>query len=182
MTSKELLVQEFMKNGYTSESSARQGVNSKAAETLLGIIANNPDKYFQADDLEKDIVRLTKERDNLKRSVDYLRRDIDVLKSTLAQMREEEASFVERTDEYINGLLNAETAEGRDAMRKAQLFVNSVDIDTKYDNTAFIIALGEILAQSPAGGAIDKLKKINNKFAERVSNPWGERWTYGPVE
>ena len=74
------------------------------------------------------------------------------------------------TEEYIKKFLDSiekcETAEARDTMKTAQMFVNSVDVDTKYDNTAFIIGLASILSNGQING-IDELKKINkNMFAK----------------
>ena len=48
-------------------------------------------------------------------------------------------------------------------MRRAQMFVNSVDVETKYDNTAFIVALGAILSDGKIG-AIEELRKINPRM------------------
>ena len=55
--------------------------------------------------------------------------------------------------------------EGRDTMRIAQMFVNMVDVDTKYDNTAYIIGLAAILSRGGIS-AIDELKKINKKLPD----------------
>ena len=51
-------------------------------------------------------------------------------------------------------------------MRAAQVFVNAVSVDTKYDNTAFIIGLAAILSKNGIG-AMDELKKINSKVFRR---------------
>lgn len=60
-------------------------------------------------------------------------------------------------------------------MRRVQVFKNEVKIDTKYDNTAYIIALGAILSDG-AIGAIDELKKINAKPFSTYSKEWQRKW------
>ena len=50
-------------------------------------------------------------------------------------------------------------------MRIARMFVNMVDVDTKYDNTAYIIGLAAILSRGGIN-AIGELKKINKKLPD----------------
>ena len=66
-------------------------------------------------------------------------------------------------DVFLKAISDCETQEARDALRTAQMFINSVSVDTKYDNTAFIIGLASILSQGKTG-AIDELRKINPKI------------------
>ena len=63
----------------------------------------------------------------------------------------------------------AETPEARDRLRVAQAFINSVDIDTKYDNTAFIVGLSALLS----GVQINPLKEIQ-KINPKITNEY--RW------
>lgn len=77
----------------------------------------------------------------------------------------------ERQDlqEYIDGFLKdiekCETPEGRDAMRRAQVYVNTVGnmVQSAYDRTAYINALGAIMTRGSFDCTVE-LKKINPKL------------------
>jgi hypothetical protein len=56
------------------------------------------------------------------------------------------------------------------------MFVNSVNIDSKYDNTAFIVGLAAILSNGECG-AISELKKINPKLFDEDTKINGKRWS-----
>ena len=45
------------------------------------------------------------------------------------------------------------------------MFIDSVDVATKYDNTAYIIGLASILSNGSMD-AIAELRKINNKLPD----------------
>ena len=82
----------------------------------------------------------------------------------LQEVREELEASVQKFEE---GIRNCETAEARDMMKRVQFFVDAVDVDTKYDNTAYIIGLASILSDGNLD-AMTELKKINKKLPE----PW----------
>ena len=82
-------------------------------------------------------------------------------------MTEEWLYAPDYVENFFTALETCETDKGRDALRAAQMFVNSVTIDSKYDNTAFIIGLASILSQGNVG-PIEELKKINNKIPSPV--------------
>lgn len=65
--------------------------------------------------------------------------------------------------EFYKALFDCDTDEGKDIMRTAQVFINSVNVNTKYDNTAFIIGLAAILSGGKVG-AIEELHKLNTKI------------------
>lgn len=64
-------------------------------------------------------------------------------------------------------LEHCETEEARDRFRLAQMFINSVEIDTKYDNTAFIIGLSSLLSGCQIS-VVDEMKKINPRVFEHA--------------
>lgn len=84
---------------------------------------------------------------------------------------------VEYIKKWCETLANCETQEGRDAMRIAQLFINSTSINTKYDNTAFIIGLASILSSGKMQ-PIDELKKINPSLTDRKMYINGKEYVY----
>lgn len=110
------------------------------------------------------------------------------LKDIEAKIKKEEQTLqdvsrkFEPMQEYIDAFYEAleecETDEGRDALKRAQLFANSVDIETKYDNTAFIVGLSAILSSGRVP-AIQTLKKINKRLPIPEEHPiWVDNFIY----
>jgi predicted RNase H-like nuclease (RuvC/YqgF family) len=123
---------------------------------------------------------LRSEARRLAREVEWHKAAIQKLEREYAKIKEKADGDQAYIDEFVNALSNCETDEGRDALRRAQMFVNSVDVDTKYDNTAFIIALGAILSGGKIG-AIEALHKINHKIpAPDLNDMWIREDTDNP--
>lgn len=148
-------------------------IESKTAAIVLDILSNSGTKYIDMANEEsvwtqleiekrKEVYWEQDELDRLKRECRRLQREVDELK---------EETRVDNS--YINDFLKkmeeCETKEGRDTMRKAQVYINTIDIDTKYDNTAFIIGLASILSNGNVG-AIKALKKINPKLPDVIED------------
>lgn len=83
------------------------------------------------------------------------------------QMKAEVDEKVKYIESWVDGLNQCETPEARDNMRTAQVFINTVNVDTKYDNTAFIVALASILTGGKING-VKALKNINKDFAKKA--------------
>ncbi|MBR4452403.1 MAG: hypothetical protein IKS39_11245 [Clostridia bacterium] len=64
---------------------------------------------------------------------------------------------------FNKALENCETAEGRDKLREVQVYINTTKAETKYDNTAFIAGLAEVITGGRFNG-MEKLKQINPKL------------------
>lgn len=75
-------------------------------------------------------------------------------------------------DEFNSALEQCETAEGRDTMRLAQMFVNTVNIESAENNTAYINGLACILSNGKCGSLFGGFKKIDEK---KVDDEY-ERW------
>ena len=127
-------------------------IDSKVVPIILDILANSGNKYtemakredeFEAEERAHDykIHRLRDEISKLERISSYLREQMEKAK----EHREHCEDYI---DEFKKSLSECETPEGRDAMRTAQMYVNTVNVDTKYDNTAYIIGLAAILSAS----------------------------------
>lgn len=110
---------------------------------------------------------------NLERRCNELRREMQALKESINQQQSETQKYLES---MMRSLEECETKEGRDALKAAQMFVNSVNVDTKYDNTAFIIGLSAILSKGDVA-PIESLRKINPKEFEHQgpSTTWRRR-------
>lgn len=84
--------------------------------------------------LLKDSYRLQKEKQQLQRDIHFERAEFD---------KEEQ-----RLKAWEAELEKCESAAERDKMRKAQFFLKSFKVDSKYDNTAKINGLAAILASN----------------------------------
>lgn len=168
----ECLVEELKKRGIP-----KAAANGRAVAATVDILAETGGIILEFKDLEK--------------KKEQLQSDIEFCTSTLAKLEAEEKEALKKTkiamdnwydvlseanqknadyiEHFYSELNNCETPEERDLLRKAQMFVNSVSVDTKYDNTAFIIGLAAILANGNVG-AIDELRKIN----KRIPQVWSD--------
>lgn len=168
MTGLECLRAELLKRGFT-----KAQAESKAVLGVLEIVSGADGKYTELDKIQRDIAtaretlsgyqdRIAEER----AKQEWLRANNEAnmakINSTIAGLIQETQ---ERIDAAMKALAECETAEGRDAIRAAQTFVNSVDKKTVYDNTAFIIGLAAILSRGSIG-AIETLRKINPKIPQ----------------
>ena len=166
MTGLELLKEEMMKRGCT-----RVQADSKAVLAALEIISESEGKYTDLAKLEKDIEEKEREKKELEKWLDQSRQRLNKLQFCEGVIKDQLNRFAKdrykKTTDYIDKFFKAleecETPAGRDAIKAAQMYVNSVDVDTKYDNTAFIIGLASILSR---GGIapVEELHKINPKI------------------
>ena len=159
MTRLECFREELMKNGLN-----RAQAESKAATVALEILLQRQQEY-------SDQERLVKENNGLINEIEARKKYIIELQRVKERTEAEINLFVgmrlkpiqEYLDKFFEALNAAETPEARDALRVAQMFVNSVDVNTKYDNTSFIIGLASILSRWNTG-AIEQLHAINPKI------------------
>ena len=158
-TGLELLRKAIIERGCT-----KAQAESKVVAVVLDIISGGSGVYT---DTAAALLRL----EELNSTISVRERDLDDMKRRhdreLFRVSEKEDEVVEYIEEFEKRLQECETAEGRDAMRTAQLYVNMCNINSKYDNTAFIIGLSEILSRGGIG-AIDTLKKMNPKLFEEA--------------
>lgn len=159
MTGIECLKEELRKLGCN-----KSQTESKVIPLVLGIVAGEPEKWV-------DIAEWKKEIEDDKREIEIREARVAQEERTAKALLEKAQAVYKTTQDYIDAfyttIQNGETPEGRDKLRKAQLFVNSVTVDTKYDNTAFIAGLAAVLAgEDPiSNGPLKKLEQINRKLA-----------------
>lgn len=155
--------EEMERRGFT-----KSQIESKTAAAVLDILTKSGNKFSSIVEAEAEESKLLS---NLRYEQSSLERSIAKYRATILSLKYELDDIIRRGDEaqeyigkFYNALRECETAEGRDAMRRAQVFINSVSVDSKYDNTAYIIALGSILSDGTYG-PIEELKKINPKIS-----------------
>lgn len=167
MTGLDALREEMLKRG-----ASKAMTESKSTALVLEILSEGETYATRQFEIEERERRLeAKEKYYKTRAQQDAEVKLRSAQHTLADaeaLRAQTESAVKYIEDFTKGLEECETPEGRDAMRTAQVFVNSVTIDTKYDNTAFIVGLATILSGGAVNG-IAELKKINTKFGERAS-------------
>lgn len=162
MTGLECLKKELLARGCS-----KAQLQSKVIPIILDIVAHSGEQYQQIDGLQEEIKKLEKRRDDIAGQVKRQEVNFEFIKGRIDDIRKREwLEAPEYVQEFYKALENCETDNGRDAMRCAQMFVNSVSVDTKYDNTAFIIGLSAILSCGKVA-AVRELNKIN----KRIPNP-----------
>ena len=157
MTGLDCLRDELAKRGLS-----KAQIESKSVAVVLDVIANTGERYTNLQDEE---AHASNKLNELKYVLKAGERQLSSLEFKLNELRREMRGYKDYINEFNKSLLECETQEGRDAMRIAQMFVNSVDVDTKYDNTAYIIGLASILSGGKIN-AIKELKKINKKIPD----------------
>lgn len=135
--------EELIKRGLPKSS-----VESKYIPHVLDI-ALGTDFFVKSADLDEELRRQEERIRNMDKQAGNVYR----------QMLEDR----EYITEFYKALFDCDTDEGKDNMRTAQVFINSVNVRTAYDNTAFIIGLAAILSGGKVG-AIEELHKLNTKI------------------
>lgn len=169
-TGVDLLRQELINRGYT-----KQQAHSKVVAGVLDILANGGTTYEDLENAEERLIAIKRQMEQIRPELSGLQvkrsrlyDEVANLTTTInqrvwAQMSRVVAEQRDYLKEVMRTLEECETPEGRDALRKAQMFVNSVDVNTKYDNTAYIIGLSAILSDGKVA-PVKQLKKINTKL------------------
>lgn len=163
MTGLDLLEEEMKKRGCTSTQ-----ISSKAVAVVLDILANSENDYLKLQEVKSETATLLTRLRDLRLTVDLWQNREKREQRRFDEEKEEFYREKHSMDEYIaafnSSLTEVETPDARDAIKAAQLFVNTVNVKTAYDNTAFIIGLSSILTRGGIDG-VKELKKINKKFA-----------------
>ena len=166
MTGLELLREEMLKRGAT-----KAQTQSKTVAMVLDILANTGTVYSDIASAEEEYKRLDEHRRSLrsiisdlenKRSYDYqiLQQEKGKLADRIREAEEHFAEMKSYIEQFNAALESMKTEEARDRLRTAQVFVNSIEVKTAYDNTAYINWFGAILAGDKVGG-LESFKKIN---------------------
>lgn len=119
---------------------------------------------------EAEIEKMSRKLEAL--NADYRR--LSVIEDTTEKYKKLLQEFIdEKTKharEFSEKLLECETPEGRDLMRRAVYFKSNISVNTKYDNTAYIIALGAMLTAPGSMDLVGTLRKINKNIPDITVN------------
>lgn len=153
----------------------KQMAESKTAMIALSVLSNNPDliKVYDIEqiirDTERKAVQALRRYDCLTDMVERLESKYGSIKANIeaSEIYQRTENMCDRMNEYLDrffeSINNCETKEGRDAIKAAQMFVNTVEVNSKYDNTAFIAGMAAILSRTPSM-SLDRLEKVNHKI------------------
>ena len=167
MTGLDALREEMRKRGATE-----QMVKSKTVAMVLEILSEGNAYSTDQWEIEERERKLEFKEEHYKtavqRDAETKLREAEHVYCDARQMKAEVDENVKYIEGWFDGLNQCETPEARDNMRTAQVFINTVNVDTKYDNTAFIVALSAILTGGKING-VKELKKINKDFAKKTN-------------
>lgn len=148
-------------------------IESKTAPIVLDIVAGSGTLYSDTKDAEAEYAvlqeKIAKEERMLQNLNDAKRRlegELQELQSGLNEASDRQLQYIR---DWNEALKNCETPEARDAMRTAQVFMNSVNVDSSYDNYAFILALGAILSRNNIPAEFERFEKVVPDAAVRSS-------------
>lgn len=141
---------------------AKVTLESKYIPVVLDIISNSGDKYTKMWQEEEE---QTKRLRKASKDADYYERRAREAELRLEDAERNLAEKQRYMDTLFEALNRCETPEEKARLKAAQVFVNSVSVNTKYDNTAYIIGLAQVLAGGSFDG-IEELKKVNPKLFE----------------
>ena len=150
MTGLENLYEEMMKRGCT-----KAQCSSKLVGIVLDIIVNNgASEYLNLAEARKELAsverKIQDQNSAQKRFEDDYKRKVLRCQNEMQQLLKEKEEAQKAVD-YIWAGLDAmlqevETPEARDALKLAKYFERHTELDTKYDNTAYINGLAAILS------------------------------------
>ena len=146
MTGLDMLKQEMLKRGCT-----KAQTESKLVAIVLDIVAEAGTAYTdlrEAEERMKDIAFAAA-------ALQIQRKEVKTAEETF---RAETGKYIE---DFKNLLRDCETAKARDALKVAQIFTDSIQIRTAYDNTAYINGLAMILCgqEIPAPIALRRVEE-----------------------
>lgn len=137
MNGLDLLKQKLREKGYTTSQ-----VERKIVAGVLEIVSNEPGVYTDLYEARKELTRVSAEERQLREQIEQEYKDIR--KERIA-FTDEKCELYDYISAFNDALQKCETAEARDAMRTAQIFLNSIVVKSAYDNTAMINGLASIL-------------------------------------
>ena len=158
---------DLLREAMVARGCTKSQIESKVVGIILDILANSDTLYTDLQAAEAKMEYAREQEIKAKAEVESAIRRREAVQREINEMRAEFRGEKEVVKKYIEkferSLSECETPEGRDAMSKMEIFINNVNVETKYDNTAYIVGLSAILGNSPIS-PVDELKKINTKL------------------
>ena len=148
MSGYELLVSKMKELGAT-----RQQAESKTVEMVVTILAGDfetaDSRMAVLKDLEDEYRKKARECEAAEGEYRNERYNLRQKLKDLSRVRSIFADMMSEMKDMYNELTEAETPAARDRIRTARIYETKVNINTCYDNTAFIRGLSTILSGQP---------------------------------
>lgn len=156
----ERLKEEMINRGCT-----KSQAESKAVAVVVDILAQTGTHYLQEYQESREIAdlkeaagrELSKAR-SIRRQAEF---ELQQAKQAKLDVESQRHSLEEYVQVFTESLKKCESAEGRDRMKAAQMYCETVTINTAYDNTAFIRGLAAILAGQAVAALDIGIKRIS---------------------
>lgn len=164
MTGRELFEQEMKARGFT-----KAQIHSKIVAVCLDTLANyGVDRWYRTWEIDNEISEKESIIKDLNSKLARLEQDVEYASSQLNNIQKNISEEIKKKSEYLEGLIekieNCGDQETKNTIALMQTFHQAIDIDTKYDNTAFIAGCAAILSKGKID-ALTEFKKINPKIS-----------------
>lgn len=143
MTGLELLREKLKERGCNKST-----INSKAVAEALSVLSevDSMDEYKIRLDIRWGELKLDEINDKINWAKLQLERYENAAEGIIEDAQRKGNALIMEGEALKKKVLRCETPEARDRMRLAEVFKDSVKVDSKYDNTAYIRSLGAILS------------------------------------
>lgn len=170
MTGFECLKEELKNRGMS-----KGQIESKVVPVVLDILANSGTKYQDFSELESEVAELEKRKKILlldvntaaeigrRLSTENYRLKKECEEREDKAVTEEGKTILNALNKFYETLNSCETPEGRDMVRRAQMFASSVKPESSYERYAYTLSLGAILSGGTLAG-IGENGKINENI------------------
>ena len=172
---------ELLRERLTELGLNKAATHNKAVELTVAVIANGDDvdatiafkELLDQYRISSDVLKCKQAalNDKLSELSIYERslseKEKEISKSSRI-LEEQRIQLTQMIDDFKDCLCECETAEGRDAARKAAFFIANTNVNTAYDNTAFINGLAALLSDTQSN-LPDNIKKVITDAEKAVS-------------
>lgn len=175
MTGREILNQKLKAKGLTDVQ-----IKSKAVETTIAVLAEETDGTNYSALIQDAIQEYRVAKNNADAEARYYSAKAEALsdneRANSARRKDLEKSandiknLLIDLEKVYDEILELETAEQRDRTRTARLFMDNVNVNTVYDNTAYIKGLSAILSGKEITPDEQNEKEKQRKSAGREAN------------
>lgn len=175
MTGREILNQKLKAKGLTDVQ-----IKSKAVETTIAVLAEETDGTNYSALIQDAIQEYRVARNNADAEARrYYAREAEISDQKKANSAREQdliksangiKNLLIDLEKVYDEILELETAEQRDRTRTARFFMDSVNVNTVYDNTAYIKGLSAILSGKEIPADEQSEKEKQRKSAGREAN------------
>ena len=175
MTGREILNQKLKAKGLTDAQ-----IKSKAVETTIAVLAEETDGTNYSALIQDAIQEYRVARNNADAEARRYSAKTEALSNNERANSAREQDLIKSAngiknllidlEKVYDEILELETAEQRDRTRTARLFMDNVNVNTVYDNTAYIKGLSAILSGKEIAPDEQSEKEKQRKSAGREAN------------